>query len=39
VAEHGGDSRTAKAEAAAAARLWSAADADLAELQTMRGMK
>jgi tetratricopeptide (TPR) repeat protein len=39
VAEHGGESRTAKAEAAAAARLWSAADADLAELKTIRGMK
>jgi tetratricopeptide (TPR) repeat protein len=38
-AQHAGDRRTASREAAAAAKLWSTADPDLAELKTIRGIK
>jgi len=38
-AQHNGDASTARAEAAAAARLWSKADADLAELKIVRGIR
>ena len=38
VAQHGGDARTARTEASAAAKFWSTADPDLPELTTIRGM-
>jgi Tfp pilus assembly protein PilF len=38
VAQHAGDVRLAKIEAAAAAKLWSTADAGLPELKTIRGI-
>jgi Tfp pilus assembly protein PilF len=39
VEQHGGDLPKAQAEAAAAAKLWSAADPDLAELKTIKGLQ
>jgi tetratricopeptide (TPR) repeat protein len=39
VAQHGGDLQAARAEAAAARRLWSAADPDLPELKTIKGLQ
>jgi Tfp pilus assembly protein PilF len=39
VARHGGDTRTAQTEAAAAARLWSMADSDLPELKVIRDLR
>jgi hypothetical protein len=39
VAQHGGDLLAARAEAAAAGRLWSAADPDLPELRTIKGLQ
>jgi len=38
VAQHGGDSRTARTEAAAAEKLWSTADRDLPELNAIRSL-
>jgi hypothetical protein len=38
-AAHAGDARTAKSEAASAAKLWSSADADLPELKIIQGLK
>ena len=39
VAQHAGDARTARTEAAVTARLWSAADPNLPELNVIREMK
>jgi hypothetical protein len=39
VAQHAGDARAARTAAAAAARLWSAADPSLPELKVVRDMK